>query len=416
MAKSYTQNYNLVKPGVDDFYNVQDQNNNMDILDAALKPTADPAQVPSGNIGKLAQWVSWFANRIKAITGAANWYDAPAMTISALATALGLRPTMTTADITYYVATTGNDSNDGLTSGTAFKTIQKAIDSIPQIVNHTVTINVAAGTYAESVSIQGFSGKGIINVVGDSAVSTSRSLTACTIARGTAYVLLKGFNITTTTGAGVSVAGVPRVDIQYMNIVAAAASQAGIYVNGSGATIQNCAVSNKNYAIQAVHGSAVTVIDCTGTGNVVGLTASQTSIIGKSGTQPGGTTAEYKTSGSMIVDATGVLPLIGGSMTGQINMTNANQIRYYPLTSFSTTRFGFIMCENGNFHFADYVDANKQTSIFVNAENVLASKINIADKVAGVTTVYPMYHTGNITVSTSAPSTTLAEGAQHQVY
>jgi len=45
--------------------------------------TLDPSQAPSGNQGTLRQMLDWFANRLKAITGAANWYDAPATTLAA---------------------------------------------------------------------------------------------------------------------------------------------------------------------------------------------------------------------------------------------------------------------------------------------------------------------------------------------
>ena len=45
--------------------------------------TLDPAQAPSSNTGTLRQILSWFANRIRAITGAANWYNAPATTLAA---------------------------------------------------------------------------------------------------------------------------------------------------------------------------------------------------------------------------------------------------------------------------------------------------------------------------------------------
>jgi hypothetical protein len=45
--------------------------------------TLDPAQAPSSNTGTLRQILSWFANRLKAITGAANWYDAPVTTLAA---------------------------------------------------------------------------------------------------------------------------------------------------------------------------------------------------------------------------------------------------------------------------------------------------------------------------------------------
>lgn len=45
--------------------------------------TLDPAQAPTGNVGTLRQFLDWFANRIKAITGTANWYDAPPTTLKA---------------------------------------------------------------------------------------------------------------------------------------------------------------------------------------------------------------------------------------------------------------------------------------------------------------------------------------------
>lgn len=56
-------------------------------------------------------------------------------------------------DITYYVnSSSGNDLNDGLTSGTAFKTIQSAINKLKPIINAKVTINIAAvATYNENV-------------------------------------------------------------------------------------------------------------------------------------------------------------------------------------------------------------------------------------------------------------------------
>ena len=46
--------------------------------------TIDPAQTPSSNVGSLRQFLDWFANRIKAITGKANWYDTPSKTLEDL--------------------------------------------------------------------------------------------------------------------------------------------------------------------------------------------------------------------------------------------------------------------------------------------------------------------------------------------
>jgi hypothetical protein len=63
-----------------------------------------------------------------------------------------------TANRTYYVATTGNDANNGLTVGTPFLTIQKAVDTALQTLDagpYTVTIQLADGTYSEEVVIGG---------------------------------------------------------------------------------------------------------------------------------------------------------------------------------------------------------------------------------------------------------------------
>lgn len=60
---------------------------------------------------------------------------------------------------TIYVATNGSDTGGDGTSGAPYATIQKAIDSIPKVLNGKhITIDIAAGTYSERVQIDGFSG------------------------------------------------------------------------------------------------------------------------------------------------------------------------------------------------------------------------------------------------------------------
>jgi len=44
--------------------------------------TLDPTQAPASSTGTLRQIIDWFANRIKAITGTTNWWDAPATTLA----------------------------------------------------------------------------------------------------------------------------------------------------------------------------------------------------------------------------------------------------------------------------------------------------------------------------------------------
>lgn len=65
--------------GPSDFNRIE---SNIDAIEQGSR-TLDPAQAPSGNVGSLRQLLDWFANRIKAITGKANWYDTPATTLEA---------------------------------------------------------------------------------------------------------------------------------------------------------------------------------------------------------------------------------------------------------------------------------------------------------------------------------------------
>lgn len=56
-------------------------------------------------------------------------------------------PTTNAVAFNYYVATTGNDANDGLTALTPFLTIEKALNSIPLFMGRTYQVNVASGSY-----------------------------------------------------------------------------------------------------------------------------------------------------------------------------------------------------------------------------------------------------------------------------
>lgn len=66
-------------PNKDDFNRME---GNINAIEAGNR-TIDPTQVPAGNSGTLRQFLDWITNRFKAITGKANWYDAPDTTLAA---------------------------------------------------------------------------------------------------------------------------------------------------------------------------------------------------------------------------------------------------------------------------------------------------------------------------------------------
>lgn len=77
----------------------------------------------------------------------------------------------------YIDVNNGSDTNDG-TQGKPFKTIAYAFSTLPKLINATLTVNLANGTYPlNGFTITGFSGTGGISIVGTSAETTGTILT-----------------------------------------------------------------------------------------------------------------------------------------------------------------------------------------------------------------------------------------------
>lgn len=130
--------------------------------------TIDPAQAPTGNSGSLRQLLDWFANRIRAITGTTNWYDAPPATLSGLNTSLSSHKSaspidhpdgsVTAAKIASGAVTTakiasGAVTSDKLAAGavTAGKLANGAVDTINRIASGIRTS--PGGTEANRIAV-----------------------------------------------------------------------------------------------------------------------------------------------------------------------------------------------------------------------------------------------------------------------
>lgn len=215
----------------------------------------------------------------------------------------GVHGISTTAILVYYVnVATGSDLNTGLSSGAAFATIVKAISMIPQIVNHTVTINVAAGDYSAEglIGISGFVGKSSsFSVVGDTVVSTSYIISRILVSRCSIPITVRGFNYNSTAAGSITVSSCAYAVIDFCNVVATVAAIGVTVTNGSTAVVSNSTISNKSIAIQSDN-SRVYSNTNGGSSNTTGLSATSAGVIGKNSTQPSGTTAESTSGGGVI--------------------------------------------------------------------------------------------------------------------
>lgn len=211
-------------------------------------------------------------------------------------------PHSTASNINYYVnAATGNDNNDGLSSVTAFKTFAKAIGKIPLVVQHTITINVAAGNYNEEIGLYNYIGRGNIIIKGSAALADTHLIVRPLIVGCACNIEISGFKCT-TTGNSVSINYCTNVKLTYIKAIEVSVSNGiGVLVYSSKAIIENCEISNKqSRGILATYCSTVYSTNNTGSGNTIAIGSEYTSTVGKSGTQPSGTTAELSNTGGVI--------------------------------------------------------------------------------------------------------------------
>jgi hypothetical protein len=213
-------------------------------------------------------------------------------------------PQKTTKDISLYVdGTNGSDSNDG-SAGKPLKTIQKAVDSIPQVVNHAVIISVAAGTYGEDIVIQGQVGSGYVSFVTTGGIVTINSFDA----RYCSRILINGFTASTTTKMAFKASNGGAIDIINCIATGATATYHGIYLYNNKAYVNGCTVSNKNYGVSADYNSQVQCNANSGSGNTFAYVTTNSGIMTYVGTTPTGTTFWGQANGGTLINGnTGVL-------------------------------------------------------------------------------------------------------------
>jgi hypothetical protein len=131
------------------------------------------------------------------------------------------------APMSYYVATTGSDSNDGLTSATPFRHIQYALDSMLLWNNRGTSFNIyiADGTYEEKCVAHPINGSGDCHLIGN--VNNpqnvviwdnvgSDSTTKCLIIMGGPY-FISGIKFVSNSGNGLSAGGAQGI-CQFYNV------------------------------------------------------------------------------------------------------------------------------------------------------------------------------------------------------
>lgn len=182
----------------------------------------------------------------------------------------------------YYVnKNLGNDLNDGLSTFAPFKTIQKALDMIPQsTTGGEVNIFVDDGTYAEDLVLRNKQGSDI-KIIGNQEVPTNVKINSFFAVNVDAYLNISGLEATTTVKNGFHYDRCSYVNTN--NCVSAkdkkASGMSGIYYSAGRGVIAGCTVSNNLNGIIANFNSAITIeANNTGTGNTYGVVSARSTI------------------------------------------------------------------------------------------------------------------------------------------
>lgn len=306
----------------------------------------------------------------------------------------------TTADINYYVATTGSDSANG-SVGTPFATVQHAIDMLPKNVNHFCTVNIANGVYAETdVTVSGFNGTGAVIIQGNLITPANVTIGNMIVELNVCVAVVNGitFNNALVTNS------LEALNCRMVNLTslrfAESVTGSHILINESMASISGCVISNGDVGISADNNSDVIMSGCSGSGNGTGILVENGSIV----------TLTDASSILGIVD--NVSYLTGGRLVeaNGVDLKTTDLIANVPVISSAADIS--IADTGGKFSATNVEDALAETATLVSNKAPLASPALTAPTIDG----YTPYTFGNITLATTAPVSVLADGAQVQVY
>ncbi|MGM1048658.1 MAG: phage tail protein [Bacillota bacterium] len=205
-------------------------------------------------------------------------------------------PTYTTRDVNYYVdAVNGNDKNAGTSQNLAFKTAVKAIQMIPDTINHDIRIFFQPGDYGD-IKISNKSGLKDIMFFGissDLSLVKFSHIQAGSVRTRLLFISLSAFSI--------SLFNCGQVDLQ--DLILSGESSYGIDISGGNTfvDVHKCSISGKSSAIKASSFARVHSRYNSGSSNSVGLNAMFGAIIFKSDTQPGAKIAQQTQSGGVIL-------------------------------------------------------------------------------------------------------------------
>jgi hypothetical protein len=223
---------------------------------AGVSATTGTQTTPAPDAGFTGLWVVTVAHGATTITSPNIVLNSGAPFIPYTLPNIPIR-TRLTANTTFYVSTTGSDSNNGLASTTPWLTLQHAATTIQNnydLAGFTATVSVADGTYSAGVTINGpFVGsKGVGSVIflGDTTTPTNCIISLagnCFGASGGATYSVSGFQLASSGSYGINPDGNgSEISYSLMNFGACSVAHVGVGVDARASCTGNYTISGNS--------------------------------------------------------------------------------------------------------------------------------------------------------------------------
>lgn len=193
-------------------------------------------------------------------------------------------------DVTFYVSNTGSDVTGTGTTSLPYATITKALSMIPKdLGGRSATINIASGTYNESVVITGFTG--LITLTGSyGSTVTINSLTidACAVRSFSIALRVVSSGVVVTNGATFMCSSSLTIND----------SPTGLLANRGSTCIVDSALSISYASTAAIHAtncSSIYVLQITTSDSAIAVLSEQGSIVAYSSTNVSVTILSFAT-------------------------------------------------------------------------------------------------------------------------
>ena len=319
-----TENFNLNKPTPEDFYNIEDTNDNMDIIDTEIKIAQDKAEMAftqaDNGIGKIKNSIGVLS--ALATTDKTSLVNAINENTSQLAE---ITPELISGKTIYVDVNTGSDTMGTGESTSPYKTITKALSTIKKTLYVDVKIRVLPGDYTTEgninitnfskgyITITAFDGTNDVNIPNDDYKVYKFYVGNCD------QVVISGIRIMYD---GVEDYGIFTTGVRNAHYIGLKNVEGNLINNGFGVTqnsnlmLENCLISNKDTVVSCNNRSTVLAKDFAvgSTNNRIGLWAHGGATIIYSGAQAITTEfSVFKDAGGIIVNEVGVVESKGSN-------------------------------------------------------------------------------------------------------